>query len=268
MGLENTYDLDLFVAEEPVGAGNDLVISVHSPVLVSLTDDEGKQTGIFPLPDSDLYYTQEDIPGSSVQFGGEGKYIFVPGEGRYEVSVEGIGTGTFAIEIEETEDDAFMAIANIPVTPDTKAFLAIENGLENTSPLVLDKEGDGEEDASILFQENETIIYQEEVSTESEEAESSSGGGSSHGKDTPDYKEEIIVAQSQPSAWPNPYLLPPSPFVPITEQQIGDVSEDGLATVSEGTSMQTASVYNAFQNVIKWLLNAWSTFWQWISNFI
>lgn len=247
-------------------------LSVHSPVILSVTDPEGNQSGIFPLEGTDIYYILEDIPDSSVTITGEDKYVSVPSDDEYEVTITGIGSGTFTFQVEEYDDEELISdssITDIPVTDETIASLTISDQEEVASPLELDKDGDGAPEVTVAFHENEAVMY-EEPTTEDENSNGSGGGSSRRTKSstqTDERAEELPEQRVQ--LWPNPYLLPPSPFTPVEEQ------ETVFETVTEQSEVpdvqepaQTAAVYDAIRASLAWLTNTVRSFFSWISGLI
>ena len=125
-----------------------LNVSVHSPVDVHMYDLKGNHTGPItnPDPQSDLTIIEEDIPNSSYEEVGEGKYIAVQDKEEVAIKLQGTGVGTFTLKIEKTKGDAHTLIqfTDIPVTNLTKGEVIVtENG---TSTLSLDMNGDNKVD--------------------------------------------------------------------------------------------------------------------------
>lgn len=181
LGITNTYNDTLFVTEEPDTEARGLLISVHSPVLLSIEDSDGKKTGIYPLEGTDLFYIQEEISGSSVEFGNEGKYIFLPENGEYETTISGIGPGTFTLKIHEVEGSGtefFGAISGLPSSVGMLAHMNIRGDLSEVSPLSVDTNGDGNEDLAESLIEDE-IVYLNQVTVPQTKESSSSRENSS-----------------------------------------------------------------------------------------
>ncbi len=147
MGLGESYDNVLFKDEKPDESQNQNVVSVHSPVIISLTDQEGRETGIYPYPNSDLFYIREDIPDSSVHFGGEGN-----------------GSGTFDLVIESEEGNLIKEFVDLPVSTSTEAAVTLEN--DTAGALSLDIDGDGKNDATVqdkLSRKDALLICKKEI---------------------------------------------------------------------------------------------------------
>lgn len=164
LGVSESYDEVLFVNEKPNGSKNQNIVSVHSPVIISLTDSEGRKTGIYSYPNSDLFYIREEIPDSSVHFGGESKYIYVPTNGSYDISVTGIGGGTFDVVVEKENGTLIREFTDLPVSTSTEAALSLEN--ETVGDLSLDINGDGATDVTVkdaLTRKDALIICKKEI---------------------------------------------------------------------------------------------------------
>ena len=89
---------------EPIQVGNRLHLSVHSPVTIGVTDKNGNFTGKVCDVDNNCYI-QEDIPGSTYQEFGEGKYVTLSEDKLQKVSMQGTDTGTFTLNYEKTAPD-------------------------------------------------------------------------------------------------------------------------------------------------------------------
>ncbi|MBY0110977.1 hypothetical protein K2Y00_03190 [Patescibacteria group bacterium] len=260
-GTKESYNESLFSSQEPNVEQDLISVSVHSPVIISLTNKEGKKTGIFPVPDSDLYYIIEDIPNSAVKFGGEGKYIIAPATNEYEVSIYGIDDGVFTIKIVDSESkNEASVITNLPVTPRTYASTTIDHDASSISPLSLDEDGDGETDITIAFEENETVIYE----TPFIEAPIKHSSRVMQTERKPEESNTEIVVQA---AQPDGDLLGPSAVVPTIKKALSPTPFDiEVSTELEDPvhQSQTASVYDAVNSVFKFFIEAIRSFIWWI----
>jgi hypothetical protein len=142
LGVRGDYPSDLFVSTKPLTPEDDLLyLSAHSPVLFSVTDAVGNESGFLSVPESDMVYTTEEIPKSIVYLGGEGKYVSVPRTGVYNVSLKGAGTGVFDFKVEDDPGHGIKTYENIPVSTTTQAALTITDGI--VGDLTLDTNSDG-----------------------------------------------------------------------------------------------------------------------------
>ena len=127
-----------------------LYVSVHSPITVGIRDLSNRFTGVIDSLDSNsnIPLVIEEVPGTSYSEFGEGKYVGFYADQVYEIIMEGTGSGTFTLEIQETEQDTILetvTYSNVPVSSDTQAILAIQN-VSNKGDLEVDIDGDGEID--------------------------------------------------------------------------------------------------------------------------
>lgn len=121
-----------------------LRISVHSPVDLHVYDVDGNHTGPAknPIPDSDFYFIEQEIPGSKYSFFGEDKYVTISGISSdagsasspetYVVNVRGIGEGSFTLITEQFAGDILVASSsfeNIPVNIGTSATTSVTVGV-------------------------------------------------------------------------------------------------------------------------------------------
>lgn len=147
LGISSEYNTNLFVGEVDTNTEEHIVISTHSPVLISVKSTSGKESGVFRIPNSDLFYTKTDIPSSSVHFGGEGKYVYIPKDAEYDIDVEGIGSGTFTVRVAGEDGEVQKEFTNMPVNEETKATFTVLDG--EASELLLDTDGNGSLDITV-----------------------------------------------------------------------------------------------------------------------
>lgn len=179
LALTDSYNTALFVSNEPNSTESGLVISVHSPVLLSIEDSRGNTSGIYPLSGSDLYYVQENIPGSSVEFGAEGKYVFLPEDEEYEIHVTGIGDGTFSLKLHEVGGDQTVfrgAVSGLPSNNQMTAEMQVAGDLSFISPIQVDENGDGLTDITESFLTGETVFVNGPLDTNPSSPSSSTRG--------------------------------------------------------------------------------------------
>lgn len=126
------------------GAKKKFELFLHSPVSISITDSNGKTTGVSGNG------IEENIAGSTAGTLGEVKYVLVPTDNPpYTVALAGEGNGSFTLDLQERENDEVIAsstIADVPVTSSMRAVLSLSTSLAEASPLSLDENGDGTTD--------------------------------------------------------------------------------------------------------------------------
>lgn len=130
-----------------------LRVSVHSPITLGVRDSQGRFTGVQenPDPNSDIPVVVEEIPGSYYLEFGEGKYVGFDTDEQRELVMEGTGTGTFTLEMEEVAQDEVantITFSNVPVSTTTTARLDIQD-IANRGELELDTNGDGAIDETV-----------------------------------------------------------------------------------------------------------------------
>jgi pimeloyl-ACP methyl ester carboxylesterase len=144
LGLQASHDPTLLTSSRPDDATENIVVSVHSPLLLEIEDSNGEKSGIFSISSSDLHFKSEAIPGSSVYMGGEGKYITVPESGAYSVIARGIGSGLFDLRIKDDNGVTIREFLKLPVQQNTVASLSVSSGVVGN--LSLDTDGNGSVD--------------------------------------------------------------------------------------------------------------------------
>ncbi|MDD5050896.1 MAG: right-handed parallel beta-helix repeat-containing protein [Candidatus Pacebacteria bacterium] len=149
-----TPDFVTTIAPVPSSDDKRLRLSGHSPISINLYDSSGKHTGLIPIPDSDFNYTEEQIPNSYYFELGDGKYVGFPDDGSTKAKIAGTGIGTFTLEIERVvagQSVATSTFADIPVLPSTLAMLSAS---ATTTSLIVDLDGNGTVDFTLLPQQD------------------------------------------------------------------------------------------------------------------
>ena len=142
-----------------------LFFFLHSPLTLQVSDMSGNTTGV--SVDGSV---SEDIPSSSYGEFGEVKYVSVPESGSYTLSMQGQGSGTFSLDLQENaggEVARTTTIANVPVTPSTSASMTVSGGLNTVSALLVDP-GEGGKAIVIEPKVGETMNYKPSPTLESE----------------------------------------------------------------------------------------------------
>jgi len=139
---------------EPVPDANDTRtrISVHSPVAIHVYDSAGRHTGLIANknPTSDLRLYEAKIPNSYYEEYGDDKYVGFSNTLPVTVKIQGTGTGTFTLNVEEVKAGVVIkktSYAEIPVIPNTKAEIVVS--ATSTTALLVDHNGDGINDFTL-----------------------------------------------------------------------------------------------------------------------
>lgn len=131
-----------------------LAVSTHSPVLLSVTDAVGHLTGVVSGQDrsSQFLLTKEEIPGSTFTAFGGNQYVYLPTQGSYVFTFTGSGSGPATVDISTLVGDSIQqnqTYSDIPVTSATVgAFATSDSGLQDIH-IQLDQNGDGQADAYV-----------------------------------------------------------------------------------------------------------------------
>ena len=130
-----------------------LEVSVHSPVSVDVYDNNGNHTGLVAnqSTSSDFETIEENIPNSSYEEFGEGKYLSLDPSGKYSFVLKGQDTGTFTLDIDTKIGTTTLAASDylsVPVSTSTTAKFNLAPNATTTS-LSVDFDGDGKTDQTI-----------------------------------------------------------------------------------------------------------------------
>ena len=130
------------------------VVSSHSPVNLLVTDAQGNQSGVVPIPGTDFSGTVSNIPGSSMFVMGDEDYVYLPQSGTYSVVATGYGTGLATIEVGTTTSNGTtvattQSFTDIPIATSTKIALTVNSTTATSSALSIDEKGDGTIDAIV-----------------------------------------------------------------------------------------------------------------------
>lgn len=177
--LDGVTELPQFIttsAPDPLSLQKKLRFILHSPLTLELSDEEGNRVGY--AEDGSFDY---EIPNVTYGEFGEVKYLIAPAGTKYTVSLQGQDFGEFSLDIQEVEQGEVVSqstIAGVPATPNTFAFLTIENGIEDASPLFVDEGGDGVSDIELLFEQGEVVVHESQASTAPSSSSTSSTSSS------------------------------------------------------------------------------------------
>ncbi len=149
LGLDVSFEENLFPIAKPESSESKVIVGVHSPAIIAARDSDGHQTGIFSYDDTnnDLKYVREGIPGSSIELGGEAKYLVLPADRTYDIAISGTGSGVFDLTFANENGEVFREFSKLPVGSSTQATVTVSGS--GVSQLSLDIDGDGTTDANI-----------------------------------------------------------------------------------------------------------------------
>jgi hypothetical protein len=138
-------------------------LSLHSPVKIDVTDANGNHVGISTESTAEKILYDTEMPNSYYVEMGEGKYLGFPLETGTTINLQGTGTGTFTLNIEQYQGDTqegTQTFTDIPVSQTTKATILL-NTLNDAKELALDQNGDGTVDSVVYTDESkETVTFQ------------------------------------------------------------------------------------------------------------
>lgn len=132
-GSENDGQLPEYIALfKPTKQNQSILLSVHSPVNLSITDSSDRYTGVAKENNAEGFmFVKEEIPNSYFINIGEDKYVGIDSNENYNVNIEGYDVGTFTFEqelIDKGEAINSVKFIDIPVTPLTKIYADLDNG--------------------------------------------------------------------------------------------------------------------------------------------
>lgn len=163
--LQNSVVSTPFIyGTKPSMSGDREIISVHSPVSLTLTDTFGNVAG----RSSDGKTAVTDIPGSSYLEIGGATYIIVPSATEYDAHIEGNGEGSYTLTREHLVDESVPVLLSqlsaATVTPMMSATFSKRLGVY--SDVTTDYDGDGIiDDVVTLDGEPSTPILYETLRT-------------------------------------------------------------------------------------------------------
>lgn len=134
---------------KPSQNGDRLQIGVHSPVSLGVYDAMGNFTG--KVCQNNTCDVVEDIPGSSYDEFGEGKYVNLGKGNLQKVVLQGTGIGTFTYDSKVVAPNGSAVVSrfiDIPVTTQTTAEITLKVG--DVPEMKLDVTGDGILDITLL----------------------------------------------------------------------------------------------------------------------
>ena len=122
-----------------------IVANVGPSANFIVTDKDGNQSGIFPIPGKiGIYYKKEEIPDSSIQVLGDDKYVYLPEGQPYTISLQGYEPGLSYLHIGMMDTNGISHFTNsydnIPATAQMKATVSLVSSSSTanfSTPLVL-----------------------------------------------------------------------------------------------------------------------------------
>lgn len=178
----------------PEEGGHDAMLAffLHSPASLSVADHQGNRDEV-----NSGAVLHEDIPGGVAGMFGDVSYVLVPADAPYDVTLDGQGTGTFTLDVQELGDGGVTAsstFAEMPVTERTLASLSVDGHVASTSPLAIDGDGDGTVEIYIGPKLGDVSFLSDRVEPPmpadpfepAEDPESSDEAGASSPDDTPE----------------------------------------------------------------------------------
>lgn len=155
--VESIDNYTYLMTTAPLYGGNRLQYSLHSPLSLSLYDDQGRHTGVGA--DGRV---EERIPGTYYRQFGEVKYVFADEAAVQHLKLDGYDTGTFTLEVEEFSGDESLGkvtFKDVPTTSDTHVSLDTTDGLGTLSTLRIDEDGDGDEDFHLQPRVGDPVVF-------------------------------------------------------------------------------------------------------------
>lgn len=134
------------------------VLRAHSPVSLDVYDDQGRHTGLIAATSSDGIahsYIENGIPGVTYDLFGEVKYIYNDANIPLHVIMKGTGSGYLTYDMQQMIGKNIVAsstFVNIPVTTSTNISVTASPIVNNSSPLLVDQNGDGRTDVVMRAQ--------------------------------------------------------------------------------------------------------------------
>jgi len=142
---EENSEIEFISETEPGYSESRILLGVHSPVTLRVTDTQGRQVGVQYI--ENLPMSQEEVPGSSYFEFANSKYVTLPAGSAYAIEVKGTGEGGLTFTLDELwgEEQSNVVTVEVPIiTPSTSISMYYKD--EVLSSLFVDEDGDGETD--------------------------------------------------------------------------------------------------------------------------
>lgn len=267
--LGNEYIPKFIVTQQPkeIDPKKKLIFQLHSPLTLGIFDENGKHTGLNVDGSVD-----ENIPGAEYGEFGDVKYLIVPAGQPYRLVMHGQSNGSFSLDIQEQTGNTVTAsatLADLPTTASTIARLSIKDGIADASSLQVDSDGNGSTDITVIPLKGQTVNY---VSAQTVHTSPSS-------RSSPSVQITNLKPVSNQVIGPLVFTTPIMKSVALPSQATiindpGSVQSASNLEESIPTSSltQTASAYNGFISVAKWLnslmYNIWTVILDLINHFL
>lgn len=135
-----------------------LVFILHSPLTFRIENSSGKTIG-----DDERANVESSIPDGDIGYFGEVRYLTVPADDTYSLTLYGHDSGTFSLDAyRETQGNpgSITTLAAIPVQQGTEATVFVDGISGKIGTLQVDLNGDGSYDLGIEPVSGQTVTYE------------------------------------------------------------------------------------------------------------
>ncbi len=143
-----------------------LHFTLHSPLALGVRDGEGRYTGLDPV----TLEIKHEIPGVRYERVGEVQFISLPKGLALTLVLDGLSSGSFALDIDEQTGDEVtdsLIFEGIPSNIETFAKIEIGESFDVGDALLeIDENGDGDIDITLSKKDNMRVVYEEPKQTE------------------------------------------------------------------------------------------------------
>ncbi len=139
-----TTDIQFISKTKPSFNTEKVILGTHSPVTIEVTDSTGRKAGRTTSGAGNIPQSREDIPGSSYFELGGSKYIVLPANLTYDVTIVGTDEGGLTFTLDALHGDIQepkVSVAVATITASTTIKLAYDN--QQISNLFIDTNKDG-----------------------------------------------------------------------------------------------------------------------------
>jgi pimeloyl-ACP methyl ester carboxylesterase len=143
-----------------------LMLGVHSPVMVTVTNKQGQQTKVTAV--DDFIQKTETIPGSYIYYFGDTTYVLLPSAEDYDIFLEGTDTGVVTVELDYIASSGAQSLIQSlfidEIATSTRATFSLVS--EQIQDILVDVDGDGTGDFQVDSETNSKIILSKEKSVD------------------------------------------------------------------------------------------------------